>query len=73
MKTKCDCYGNWYLLYGGESCDGAGAGKYESRTTSKKVALEFFKMIKKNPYSTGKVVIIDDAGMRTAWDENSFK
>lgn len=51
----------WYLLYGGESVDGCGRAEYVARTLDKKVALKHFDKINKNPYSTGKVVVVTDS------------
>lgn len=50
----------WYLLYGGESEDGMGNGKYYARTTDKNVAKQHWDKVKRNPYSVGKVVAVTD-------------
>jgi hypothetical protein len=50
----------WYLLYDGHSEDGSGQGHYAQRTTDKTVARKHYEKCKKNPYSTGKVVIVTD-------------
>lgn len=51
----------WFLLFGGDSVDGMGSPKYIGRTTDPLVAKKHFRQIKKNPYSTGKVIICDDS------------
>lgn len=59
----------WFLLYGGQSCDGSGLGEYEGRTLDPKVAYEHFKKVGANPYSTGCVrVVTDDKVHRPIWE-----
>uniref|UniRef100_A0AAU6W119 Uncharacterized protein n=1 Tax=Pseudomonas phage Nican01 TaxID=3138540 RepID=A0AAU6W119_9CAUD len=46
----------WFMLYGGESADGMGAGVFVARTVFPSTALTHYrKCIKNNPYSTGCV------------------
>jgi hypothetical protein len=54
----------WFLLYGGESADGLGPGRYETRTTDEEVAKRHLERIRENPYSTGKVMVITDTTIR---------
>lgn len=46
-----------YILYGGESEDGRGPGRYIGRTTDKEKARKHFLKTEKNPYSTGCVIV----------------
>lgn len=62
----------WFLLYGGESEDGAGSGRYEGRTSDKKLAKWHYDACEANPYSVGYVLIVTDesaieAGPWTDW------
>lgn len=57
----------WYLLYGGESEDGMGPGRYIGRTTDCDVAKSHSQSIKKNPYSTGYVLVVTDTETRRMW------
>ena len=50
----------WYLLYGGNSLDGLGPGKYVGRTSNVLVAAKHYIKISKNPYATGYVQVITD-------------
>lgn len=50
----------WFLLEGGSSPDGRGPGRYEGRTTKVVDAVKHYKKVKKNPYSTGRVIVITD-------------
>lgn len=64
----------WFLLYGGESVDGAGEGKYIGRTTDKEKARRHYLKCEENPYSIGEVIIVTDtsekrAGPWTKWEE----
>ena len=55
----------WYVLYGGTSVDGRGPGLYVGRTTDEKVALEHYHKCRKDPYSTGYVLVyMDDKAYR---------
>ena len=63
----------WYLLYGGESEDGRGSGKYIGRTTDKTVAEKHFKQCRKNPYSTGKVQIVTDTSSEVAYAQTRWE
>lgn len=54
-----------YLLYSGESCDGAGQGYFLRATESKEDAAEYYRSIKFNPYSIGKVVVLTENFMQT--------
>lgn len=46
----------WFILYGGDSEDGRGFGKYIGRTVFPGTALTHYrKYIKNNPYSVGYV------------------
>ena len=58
----------WYLLFDGSSPDGSGWPDYIGRTTDKEVAKEHFwkTHYSNNPYSTGKVDIVDDSSCRRA-------
>lgn len=56
----------WYLLYGGISEDGRGPGTYIGRTTNKAKAQKHDAVCRKDPYSTGKVVIVTDTTHTTA-------
>lgn len=56
---------DWYLLYGGESEDGRGIGRYAGRTTNPQTALDFYrKHISNNPHSCGRVELITDKESR---------
>lgn len=55
----------WYLLYDGTSVDGRGDPKYIGRTLSEEDAIAHNNRCKTNPYSTGKVVIVTETGLRT--------
>ena len=62
----------WFLLFDGNSPDGMGSSDFIKRTTDKELAIAHYKMTSKNPYSTGKVIIITDtihtnADNDTAW------
>lgn len=63
----------WYLLYDGNSEDGRGPHYYIGRTLDSKVALKHFKIIKKNPYSTGRVEIVTDDKIKVAYSVDDFK
>lgn len=63
----------WFLLYGGSSPDGRGAGRYIGRTTDVKVALKHWREIKKDPYSTGCVDIITNTNIVRACYEEDFR
>lgn len=56
----------WYLLFDGTSVDGRGDGKFFKRTTHKGEAYNHYKKIKKSPYSTGKVMLVNDFDFRNA-------
>lgn len=56
----------WYLMFQGSSPDGRGDCDYCGRTTSKKMAHQHFMNISRNPYSTGKVLIVNDFAYREA-------
>lgn len=59
----------WFLLYGGESEDGRGPGRYMGRTTSPEVARQFYlDNIKGNSYSVGRVEWVDDQASRRTDD-----
>lgn len=62
----------WFLLYGGTSEDGAGPGVYVGRTTDPKVATNHNRNIKRDPYSTGYVLVVTDTQCRRAWSSESF-
>lgn len=62
-----------YTLYGGESEDGRGAGKYIGRTTDKDKAIKHFKKVSSNPYSTGRVVIQTDTSETVVWRLEDFQ
>lgn len=51
---------DWFLLYGGRTCDGRGTGQYVGRTTSKKKAVKHAIMCFTDPYSVGFVVRVTD-------------
>jgi hypothetical protein len=57
----------WYLLYGGESVDGTGPGRYVGRTCSVVDAAKHFIKVSKNPYSTGYVKVITDDEVVQYW------
>ncbi len=50
----------WYCLYGGQSVDGRGNGKYIGRTTDLEKAKEHYNKCHNNPYSTGYVMFYTD-------------
>lgn len=50
----------WFALFDGSSEDGMGHGEFVKRTTDKAEAERHYRKCKKNPYSTGYVVIITD-------------
>lgn len=53
----------WYLLFEGSSADGRGNPDYVGRTTDPAAAKKHFRMVdyRKDPYSTGKVMIVTDS------------
>lgn len=57
----------WYLLYDGQSCDGAGKGEYCGRTTNKDEAIEHWIKVHESPYNIGRVVVVTDKRMFVAW------
>lgn len=57
----------WYLLYGGQSVDGMGEGQYIGRTTDANKAMAHYIKCDKNPYSTGKVMIVNDTKIERAY------
>lgn len=62
----------WFLLYGGSSVDGAGPGKYEGRTTDKATAFAHSEKCRRNPYSTGYVLVVTDAKVERAWAQTDW-
>jgi hypothetical protein len=62
----------WYLLFDGTSVDGSGEGKFVKRTTDKAEAAKHYKKVRKSPYSTGKVMLVNDFDFRLA-TEKDFK
>jgi len=60
----------WYVLFDGTSTDGMGEGKFLKRTTDKSEAAKHYKKVQ-SPYSTGKVIIINDFDFRLA-TKNDF-
>lgn len=56
----------WFLLFGGQSSDGRGDGKYEGRTTDVKEAADHMRKVSSNPYSVGSVQIVTDEFFRSA-------
>lgn len=56
----------WYILFGGTSEDGRGRGTYIGRTTDKTVAKKHYEHCRKDPYSTGRVVIYTDTSASEA-------
>ena len=63
-----------FKLYGGQSEDGRGTGKYLRTTTDVNVAKKHYEKVYNDPYSTGKVVVqYDDKedeqiGQWTDWE-----
>lgn len=51
----------WFLLFGGSSADGLGPGVFVGRTTVPAEAERHYRMVRRDPYSTGYVVIVSDA------------
>lgn len=62
----------WYILYGGQSVDGLGPGRFCGRTTDINRALEHYRSVRKNPYSTGGVRIVTDTREKMAFTESDF-
>lgn len=62
----------WYLLYGGESADGMGSGRYVGRTTDPKEAKKHYLECVKNPYSTGSVMIVTDTKIERAYSGTAW-
>ena len=50
----------WFLLFGGSSADGLGPGVFVGRTTVPAEAERHYRMVRRDPYSTGYVVIVSD-------------
>lgn len=63
--------GPWYLLYGGISADWQGPGRYVGRTVDPTVAKAHYDSCRKDPYSTGSVLIVTDDSQEHAssWTE----
>lgn len=61
-----------YLMFDGSSVDGRGQPNYTGKTTSKTIAKKHYNKCKKNPYSTGKVMVATDFAFVMATDE-TFK
>lgn len=61
-----------FILYGGTSEDSRGSGKYKGKTTNPKEAKKYWNKIKKNPYSTGKVMAYTDSAEILIWDEKQW-
>ena len=62
----------WFLLYGGSSVDGRGAGEYVGRTTDKQAAIAHHQKCENNPYSAGYVLIIKDDSAERAWGQTDW-
>ena len=60
----------WYLLFEGSSSDGRGEPKYTGRTSHKEIAKKHFEESEKSPYSTGKVMIANDAVFKQAFKKD---
>lgn len=62
-----------FRLYDGSSPDGRGDATYIGRTDDAKKAYGFWKKVRKNPYSTGYVVIETDTEEVKPWSDAQWE
>jgi hypothetical protein len=63
----------WYLLFDGSSVDGRGEGTYVGRTTDREAARKHYVRCAKDPYSTGRVDIVTDTKLESAWSDTDWQ